>query len=89
MKFSHVYDLAGSVEGWERIIRSRLEGAVESGMVVDVDVDETTGCAEATLHGATSDDLDAIDDALVYETVTRNPRVPDETWVSLGCVVKA
>jgi len=89
MTSAHVYDLAGSVREWERTIAMRLDSALETGTVVTVDVDESTGLAEATLHDATRADIDAIDEDLGYETVTRNPQVPSETWVSLGCLVKA
>jgi hypothetical protein len=86
--YSHVYDLAGGVEGWERRIRERIQGAMSDGSVVEVNVDEATGLAEATLLNATSSDINAIDEELVYERVTSNPQNRAETWVSLGSVVK-
>lgn len=88
-EFRHVYDLGGSVESWERQIRDRIERVIDEALIDDVRVDESTGIAEATLDGASIEDLEAIDDELVVESADTSRRDPDVTHVNFGSVVPA
>lgn len=86
-EFRHIYDLGGSVEEWERRIRDRIERVVDADQIDEVNVDRTTGIAEATLDGASIDDLDALDDELVIEATDTSRRDPSVTHVNFGAVV--
>ena len=88
-EFRHIYDLGGTVEQWERTVRERIERVMDDDQIESVSVDESTGIAEATLTNPTDEDLEDLDDELVYENVTRNPQNPAEVWVSFGSVVPA
>ena len=86
-EFRHIYDLGGSVESWERQIRDRIEGAVDGDVVREVRVDETTGIAAATLESASLNDVEAIDDELVIETIDQSRANPDVAHLNFGCIV--